>query len=166
MKKKGNRLKTIIFRSALGIVVLVIWGRIFWQAAEYFSAGEDDIPVVNIEEQTDFSLNNKALTTKPVMPGYENLPNDPFGFRAKPVRKRIQTNKTAKKDTIPPPPFSLNGVIINGKSKLAVILDSNTGNTIFLRENETYLEYKITAISKNEITLKRKNKKFTLKINP
>ena len=137
----------------LSLAVIIVWGIIISRTITYFT--EDDQNIIINKDNSDFYKDTfeKPNNAKSKQIKYIKLNRDPFIIprpKIKPVHILKSSKRVNKKPGIN---YSINGVIINGKSKLLILDDKTNNKTIFLREGEEYEGIKILKINTDMINI-------------
>ena len=152
--REGKNSKILV---PLMIASVVIWGIIIYNIITYFTSATDTSLVVEDEvvpvkvDKMNVDESNKLDTMK-----YEELPRDPFLFEkivVKPKTAKKNIKPREEKEKSPQIEYQINGIVMNGSSKLAVFKDLTNDKTLFLREGETYSDILIKEISDNKVIL-------------
>ncbi len=111
------------------------------------------------------------------IPGVRRTLRDPF---VPPHMESIQPGKDEKKNevkkvdvkkksvtikTIPPPPFSLTGIIMGGNRASAIVFHPEMKSSYILTIGETMGDYRITSITPERIVMKRQLRTFQLELH-
>lgn len=149
---KLPKIKNPIFMLLL-IIVIIVWGIIISRVISYFY-GDEDSEVEIIEEVIPDNIFSSRSKTSEVELGYVKLDKDPFVLVPvkKVVKKKIK--KPVKVEPKEQLNFIVNGVLINNKSRTALIIDQTNNETVFLKEGSEYKSIRVISISSTEIKVK------------
>ena len=145
---KNNRTITFILIVAL----TSIWGIIFYKIIFGVNAGE------SAEIQTEFARWNNSQSHHYE---YKEDVRDPFQLVTPGLKKNIIklviANLTRTETPWLPPPFRLNGIVLNQKKKVAA-LEGNDGSMYFISEGDSINGLKIVQISEKRVEYQYSNK--------
>ncbi len=152
-----NKNRKKIFTVLLIAANILLWGMISYKVIDYFLSVGQDETVVKIDKEEKILHNTSDHKRKDSLTAiYEKLDRDPFSVFRKPIviAEKTGVQKNVKQN-IPVEPFhyNLNGIINNTGNKLAVIQDTKTGETLFLREGDKKENLQIKKIRESEVEI-------------
>ncbi len=135
------------------MILLIVWGAVLMR----FFNSEKIYSSPNSNYKINDHLENYSAANISVKDTFRNvnLSRDPFNYQfEKKVSNKSKSIKNVVDENKKQFEYKINGLIMSGSSKVAVILDLNESKTIFLREGETYKDLKVRSIHKNEIYIR------------
>ncbi len=136
---------------------IVIWGVVIFNIVEYMlTEAEPGIEIIEDNNLPLESIIHESREHDDVQPVIGSLQRDPFIIRRKTSQQKPEPPKLRfVQDMLRESPieFKINGVIISGSSKIAILEDITNGNTQFLKIGDEYKGIKILDISEQVVKL-------------
>lgn len=144
-----------IIRGALLIVLSAVASGVFYQMEKY--------PAADLEKLA-LTPNNAGEFTQSNPPYvYEADVRDPFLLTAPVATSRGHQSRPARPQIWNPPPFGLNGTVLNESKKVAVVQAAN-GEVFFLSEGDSLQGIIIRKIDKDSVSFTYEGRKTSWRI--
>jgi hypothetical protein len=157
MKLKQKSSKFIL---VLIVVTTIIWGVVIYKLVDYFNFNNDeDNEVITEVEPVNPKRINKDFKNELDIIKFIELERDPFTFGSKQTVTNLERTTPPPQQHLPPTVnepkinYAINGVIINGESKLVIFEDLTNSKTLFLKEGEVYNDITIKEIGKKKVSI-------------
>lgn len=148
---KNKKFVNIILIAA----ILGIWGVIVSHIIDYYFSGSQEIQIEsNIEDEPEDMENIPTLNTNSNIT-YQNLNRDPFAPLSAIVMDREEKKNQNEEENnfLKPFTYELQGIMIDGNSRIAVITDLSDNTTHFLTEGDIHNALKIIKISQAQVDI-------------
>lgn len=145
-------------RIFLSILVLIIWGSIFYRVGVHL-LGDDSEKINMLNENYPVKYDLSKLKNNKYE--YKNLNRDPFVMNVNKEKEKNISHKIKRaKIEETPLKYTIKGVIIKEGREVVLVEDETNSKIVFLREGMHYKGIKIVKISDKGVSV-LSNKKLT-----